>query len=159
MTPDNGGGALGWLWAGLGNAVAVGKEVWAAFIAPGAVAYFAWRKRRDDRADAATKERRTEEERRDAEWKANLDRAGAQVQAHVKWQEERAQYAEAKLQEAETRADAAERELRRLEIYVERHEHTLADARRIADDARSAQGKPPLDWKPVPRPRLPGDPA
>lgn len=167
MTPDNGGGALGWLWAGLGNAVAVGKEVWAAFIAPGAVAYFAWRKRRDERADAATKERRTEEERRDAEWKANLDRAGAQVQAHVKWQEERVAYAEAKLREAEAKLREAEAELDALRekmgaavgaLREERwkllgslnnHRHALANARHMVNALERRHGQEVTTWQPL----------
>lgn len=160
MTPDNGGGAFGWLWASLAQAVAVGKEVWAAFVAPGAVAYFAWRKRRDDRADAATKERRTEEERRDAEWKANLDRAGAQVQAHVKWLEERAAHAEARAREADAECDASREKLDakiaalteerwKLVGSLNNHRHALANARHMVNALERRHGQEVTTWQPL----------
>lgn len=159
MNGDN-GGALGTVWAYVVSGVAVGKEVWAAFIAPGAVAYFAWRKRRDDRADAATKELRTEQQRRDEEWRANLERAGAQVQAHVKWQEERAAHAEGRLRETETELDALREKLDakiaalteerwKLLGSLNNHRHALANARAVVNALERKHGQDVTTWRPV----------
>lgn len=154
------GGAFGWVWAGVTNGLAVGKEVWAAFIAPGAVAYFAWRKRRDDRADAQAKDLRGEQQRRDEEWRANLERAGAQVQAHVKWQEDRALHAEARLREAETELDAVREKLDakivalteerwKLRGALNNHKHALGNTRQMVNALERKHGMEPTVWHPV----------
>ncbi len=154
------GGAFGAVWTVLGNGVALGKEIWAAFVAPGAVAYFAWRKRRDDRADAHAKDLRSEQQRRDEEWRANLERAGAQVQAHVKWQEERALHAEARAREAEAELDALREKLDakiaalveeryRLAGSLRSHRDALAGTRRTVNDLERRHGVEPTVWHPV----------
>ena len=159
MSAD-GTGALGAIWGAVGQGVAVGKEVWAAFLAPGAVAYFAWKRHRDERSDARAKERRTEEQRRDEEWRANLERAGSQVQAHVKWQEERAVHAEARLRGAEAELDALREKMDaaigalREERYkllgsLTNHRHALTAVRRMVNDLERKAGQEATTWHPV----------
>lgn len=152
------GGAGGGLVAAVSAGIAAGKQMWEVFILPAGVLGFGVAKWIGARRDKQDTNRRTEEQRRETAWDAKLARADQQVQAHVAWLESRATYAEARAREAEARCDAAEREQRRLEIHVERYEHALSSARQSADDARAEQGKPKVDWKPVPRPKLQGDP-
>lgn len=155
---SEGGGAGGGFVAAVSAGITAAKQMWEVFILPAGALGFGvakWIGARRDKQDA---DRLTETQRRESAWDAKLARADQQVQAHVAWQEARAVHAEARAREAEARCDAAEREQRRLEIQVERYEHALGTARQIADDARAEQGKPKVDWKPVARPRLQGDP-
>lgn len=145
-------GAVKDLWA-------VFKEIWAAFLMPLGLGWWGLRKWSAARADERLKGDRTEQQRRDDAFNLKFARLDEQVKQHVAWLEGRAARAEAERERAEARADAAERERWRMEIYVERHEHALANARQDADAARSRADLPPGEWKPVPRPVLPGDPA
>ena len=162
MSAENGGG-FGTVWAVIGQGAAVGKEIWAAFVGPAVIAYLAWRKNREDRADTRAKERRTEEQRRDEEWRANLDRAGTQVQAHVKWQEERAVHAEAKLREAEAELDAVREKLDakiaalteerwRLLGSLNNHRHAVANLRQTVNALERKLGQDVTTWHPVEEP-------
>lgn len=151
---ESGGGVVAAVSAG----IATVKQVWEVLLLPPiAIAIGAW-KYIGTRRDKREADRRSEEQRREDAWNAKLARADQQVQAHVAWLESRASYAEARAREAEADCETAEREQRRLEIHVERYEHALGSARQSADDARAEQGKPKVDWKPVPRPKLQGDP-
>lgn len=138
--------------ASIPGAALIGGGVWGALTA--------WRKSRDDRADTLAKERRTEDQRRDEEWRANLERAGVQVQAHVKWQEERAVYAETKLRETEVDHDALREKLdaKIVALTEERwkllgslrsHRDALAATRRMANDLERKLGQELTAWHPL----------
>lgn len=157
-TPDG----EGWHWslALLKDAVAVGKEVWGAFLLPAVFGWWTWRRWSAGRADERAKEGRTEQQRRDDAFAVTFARVDEKVKQHVAWLEARAERAEKRADEADARADAADAARWRSETYAERHEYALGNARQIADDARAkaVPPLPPVDWKPVPRPTLPGDP-
>lgn len=87
-----------------------------------------------------------------------FDRLDVRDQDWFKRTEGERDRADKRAEDADARAEAAERERWRLELWLRDHEHALGNARQIADDARAATGKPPVEWKPVPRPKLPGDP-
>ncbi len=139
--------------------VALVRDVWQAFVIPTGLGLFAlikwfgaWQDKRDT-------DRRTDQQKRDDAFTAKFARLDEQVKAHMQWLENRAERAEKLADEADKRAEIAERERWRMELWVRDYEHTVNNARQIADDARGRAGQPPVEWKPVPRPVLPGDPA
>lgn len=105
-----------------------------------------WLERRD----------KSEAERRDAFVK-RFERLDVRDQDWFKRTEGERDRADKRAEDAEARAEAAERERWRMELWMRDYEHALANARQIADDARGRAGQPPVEWKPVPRPVLPGD--
>lgn len=154
--PD--GEGVRWL-AGFRDAWAVFREVWVGLVTPAALGWWGWRRWAAAREDEKAKGDRTEQQRRDDAFAAKFARLDEQVKQHVAWLESRAERAEKRADEADARAEAAERDRWRAETYAERHEHALANARQIADAACEKAGLPRNEWRPVPRPALPGDPA
>lgn len=155
--PEDGGlhSALAWVQAG----VAAFKQTWEAFILPGILGWWSWRRWSADRTDKRAQEGRTDQEKREAAFVARFDRLDARDQEAFRRGEAERDRANADRDAAERRADAAERERWRMELWARDYEHALGDARRAADDARAKASLPPAEWKPVPRPTLPGDPA
>ncbi len=132
-------------------------RLWHVALAPASAALGAFFWRWIERRDKGVVDRRSDQEKRGAAFAARFDRLDARDQEAFRRSEIERDRAIKRGDDADARADAAERERWRMELWVRDFEHALANARQIADDARAQAGQARVEWKSVPRPKLPGD--
>lgn len=162
-----------------GGVVALVKDVWQAFVVPGALAAFGLAKWLASLRDKQAADRRSDQQKRDDAFAAKFERLDAGMKAHVEWlaaervaavaRADRAEEAldvlrdkcRAELDAQRAAHDGAVQRMRderwRLELRVVEHEHEVRNLRQLVDDLERRLNLPPRVWRPLERPAPPAE--